>query len=95
MVIAIGIYANRCGTASRFVFGREGCVVDDYTSDLHEKGATNFPRCAMDFRWVTLIALWTLISGPILGVQTGPAFSKAKPGEKIVRHVVVKSATVR
>ena len=49
----------------------------------------------MDFRWVTLIALWTLISGPILGVQTGPASSKAKPGEKIVRHVVAKSTTVR
>jgi hypothetical protein len=27
----------------------------------------------MDFRWVALIALWTLISGPILGVPTGPA----------------------
>ena len=39
----------------------------------------------MDFRWVTLIALWTLISGPIFGVPTGPASSKSKPVEKIVR----------
>ena len=49
----------------------------------------------MDFRWVTSIALWTLISGPILGVPTGPASSKGKPEKKIVRAVVIKNESPR
>ena len=32
----------------------------------------------MEFRWVALIALWTLISGPIFGVATGPAKPNGK-----------------
>ena len=48
----------------------------------------------MDFRCVTLIALWTLISGPILGVPTGPASSKAKSA-KVVRLADAKPATRR
>jgi hypothetical protein len=27
----------------------------------------------MEFRWIALIALWTLLSGPILGTPSGPA----------------------
>jgi hypothetical protein len=49
----------------------------------------------MDFRGVTLIALWTLISGPILGVPTGPASSKAKPAAKVVRYADAKAAAQR
>ena len=49
----------------------------------------------MDFRWVTLIALWTLISGPILGVPTGPASSNGKQVKKIVRPALVKQVSPR
>ena len=49
----------------------------------------------MDFRAVTLIALWTLISGPILGVPSGPSSSKAKPPVKVVRLDDAKIATHR
>ena len=49
----------------------------------------------MDFRCVTLIALWTLISGPILGVPTGPASSNGKQVKKIARPVVVKHVSPR
>ena len=49
----------------------------------------------MDFRWVTLIALWTLISGPILGVPTGPNSSKAKPVAKVVRLADARAANHR
>ncbi|MGL4552945.1 MAG: hypothetical protein ACRC33_17355 [Gemmataceae bacterium] len=27
----------------------------------------------MEFRWIALLALWTLISGPILGVSSTPS----------------------
>jgi hypothetical protein len=49
----------------------------------------------MDFRAVTLIALWTLISGPILGVPTGPSSSKAKSAPKVVRLADAKPAPHR
>ena len=49
----------------------------------------------MDFRWVTLIALWTLISGPILGVPTGPASSNGKQVKKIDRPALVKDVSPR
>ena len=49
----------------------------------------------MDFRSITLIALWTLIGGPILGVPTGPASSKVKPAAKVVRLADAKPATHR
>lgn len=32
----------------------------------------------MEFRWVALIALWTMVSGPVIGVPTGPASSLRK-----------------
>lgn len=32
----------------------------------------------MEFRTIALLALWTLISGPILGVPSGPASSPRK-----------------
>jgi hypothetical protein len=41
----------------------------------------------MEFRWVAIIALWTLVSGPILG---GPSRSAGKSGQPVVR--VMKSA---
>lgn len=41
----------------------------------------------MEFRWVTLIALWTLFSGPVFGVpsarRSGDAVSAA-PVAKVV-----------
>jgi hypothetical protein len=45
----------------------------------------------MEFRWVALIALWTLISGPILGVPSGPTPASAsrlteKKAVKLVTH---------
>ena len=38
----------------------------------------------MEFRWIALIALWTLLIGPVVGVpnrdgpQSAPAHAKAK-----------------
>lgn len=42
----------------------------------------------MEVRWIALIALWTLLSGPILGTPPGPAFGD-RPGEK--QAVLVKA----
>ena len=42
----------------------------------------------MEFRCLALLALWTLLSGPVFGP---PARSAARPGE---RAVVVKPAPV-
>ena len=39
----------------------------------------------MDFRSVAFLALWTLISGPIFGVPSGPASASRK-------HAVAKPA---
>ncbi len=33
----------------------------------------------MEFRWIALLALWTLVSGPIFGVPQGPASGKPAP----------------
>jgi hypothetical protein len=41
----------------------------------------------MEFRWISLIALWTLISGPILGVPTG--------SESSAKVVAVKALQAR
>ena len=38
----------------------------------------------MKFRWLALIALWTLVSGPILGTPTGPGSTARKPGPTAV-----------
>jgi hypothetical protein len=47
----------------------------------------------MEFRWVAWIALWTLLSGPILGTPTGSA-SKSAPG-KSGRAVSAKASAAR
>ncbi len=39
----------------------------------------------MEFRWVALIALWTLISGPIMGVPSGAAGKSGKAPVKMVK----------
>jgi hypothetical protein len=41
----------------------------------------------MEFRWVALLALWTLISGPLLGVPSGKVSSASKPNRAEVRTV--------
>lgn len=41
----------------------------------------------MEFRWVALIALWTLISGPILGVPSGPVSATQNSKAKAVKIV--------
>jgi hypothetical protein len=40
----------------------------------------------MEFRWAAIIAVWTLISGPILGVPS-KSFSASKSG-KVTAKVV-------
>jgi hypothetical protein len=35
----------------------------------------------MEFRWIALIALWTLVSGPIFGTPRGPG----SPAPKAVK----------
>jgi len=40
----------------------------------------------MEFRWVALIAVWTLIGGPILGgASTSSPFRPAKDAAKVVK----------
>ena len=49
----------------------------------------------MEFRWVALIAFWTLISGPILGVPTesrSASASRLTPGKKVVKYKLVRPA---
>ena len=41
----------------------------------------------MEFRWVAIIALWTLISGPILGGPSGSVTKAGKPGKASVKVV--------
>jgi hypothetical protein len=41
----------------------------------------------MEFRWVGLIALWTILSGPIFGASNGSP--NAAPKAKIVKPIVV------
>ncbi|MFO0881666.1 MAG: hypothetical protein U0840_30580 [Gemmataceae bacterium] len=41
----------------------------------------------MTFRWVALVALWTLISGPILGVPTNPASASRQGAAKVAPQV--------
>jgi hypothetical protein len=40
----------------------------------------------MGFRWIALVALWTMLSGPILAVPTCPGPVKA--GRKAMKKVV-------
>jgi hypothetical protein len=44
----------------------------------------------MEFRWAAIIAVWTLISGPILGVPSKQPVSASKSGKAAVK--VVKTA---
>ena len=44
----------------------------------------------MEFRWAAIIAIWTLISGPIMGVPSRPV-SAGKSG-KVAAAKVVKVA---
>jgi hypothetical protein len=32
----------------------------------------------MEFRWVALLALWTILSGPIFGAPSGPSHAKER-----------------
>ncbi len=45
----------------------------------------------MEFRWAAIIAMWTLISGPILGVPSKPVAvgKSAKVAAKVVKAVPV------
>jgi hypothetical protein len=42
----------------------------------------------MEFRWIAIIALWTLVCGPILG---GPSRSAGKSGQPAVKAVKAAS----
>jgi hypothetical protein len=44
----------------------------------------------MQFRWVSLIALWTILSGPIFGPPTG---SSPSAKERSIDRPAVKNAT--
>ena len=46
----------------------------------------------MDFRWIVIIALWTLISGPILGGPSRSAGKSARPAAKAAKASVHLSA---
>jgi hypothetical protein len=46
----------------------------------------------MEFRWVALVALWTLVCGPILGVPTGPASAGRQAQKKAVKPLVKHAA---
>jgi hypothetical protein len=48
----------------------------------------------MEFRWVAIISLWTLISGPIIGVPTAPV-TAGKPGKAAVKVVKTPAAPDR
>ena len=45
----------------------------------------------MEFRWVVLIALWTVLSGPVIGVPTGPTSSGRNVAKKAIKPVVQKA----
>jgi hypothetical protein len=40
----------------------------------------------MEFRWIALLAIWTILSGPILGGPSGTA-SRAKDKPQTVKSV--------
>jgi hypothetical protein len=37
----------------------------------------------MEFRWIALLAIWTLISGPILNVSSTPTSPRKAPVIKV------------
>jgi len=39
----------------------------------------------MEFRWVALIALWTVVSGPIFTTPKGPAAGSRQAEKKVVK----------
>jgi hypothetical protein len=46
----------------------------------------------MEFRWVALIALWTLVSGPILGTPSGPALGDQEVAKQSAAPKAKKAA---
>jgi hypothetical protein len=48
----------------------------------------------MEFRWAAIIAVWTLISGPILGVpcKSVSAGKSGKAAVKVIKSVPVTQA---
>ena len=46
----------------------------------------------MEFRWVALIALWTLVSGPMLGTTPGPVSASRSAEKKLVKPQINKPA---
>lgn len=46
----------------------------------------------MEFRWVALIALWTLVSGPILGTHSGPVSAKRAIEKLMVKPQALQPA---
>jgi hypothetical protein len=45
-------------------------------------------RWIMEFRWIALIALWTMVSGPIFGTPSGPASGSRQAEKKVVKPAV-------
>lgn len=41
----------------------------------------------MEFRWIALIAIWTLISGPMLGEPLGLQSATEKPKKEVIKKV--------
>src|SRR5262249_55804509 len=46
----------------------------------------------MDFRWVTLITMWTVLSGPIFATPSSPSSAAQKPRVVAVKGVKPVSA---
>jgi hypothetical protein len=46
----------------------------------------------MEFRWLALVALWTVLSGPIFGTATGPASGARKPDPTHVAKAPIAKA---
>ena len=51
----------------------------------------------MEFRWAAIIAMWTLISGPIMGVPNKPVTvgKSGKVAAKVVKATPVSAAVRR
>jgi hypothetical protein len=52
---------------------------------------TRVARCAMEFRWIAAIALWTVLIGPIVGVPSGSASRSAGNPVKEVKAKTVRA----
>jgi hypothetical protein len=47
----------------------------------------------MEFRYLALIAVWALISGPLIGVPSGPA-SSSKTGPSVAKVAKAPAKTI-